>query len=211
MSNNVICGVDFDNTIVSYDRLIDDEARRRGLVADHGDGKSKKEIRDHIRQLPDGENEWQRVQANIYGPRMHEADLITGVRAFFQACHDSDIRTYIISHKTEYANFDEAGVNLRETALDWMTEHGVFDKSGFGLVKTDVLFGATRQEKITHIKNVGCTHFIDDLEEMFLEVYFPEKVKKILYAPHGQYENLPGVLTASSWQDIYDNFFHATN
>lgn len=205
----MIIGVDFDNTIVSYDRLIQDEALRRGFISKDTQG-SKKEIRDHIRLLPDGENEWQRVQASIYGPRMHEADLISGVRAFFQACKKNNIQTYIISHKTKYANFDETGANLREAALNWMTQQQVFDDSGFGIAQGDVFFGATRLEKIEHIQRLQCTHFIDDLEEMFLESAFPASIQKILYVPHGLHASLTGIKTASSWQDIYAFFFNAT-
>ena len=139
---------------------------------------------------------------------MHEADLIPGVREFFQTCIKNGIQTYIISHKTEYANFDEVGINLREAALNWMTQQGVFEASGFGLVKANVFFGTTRLEKIVHIENLGCTHFIDDLEEMFIEAAFPAEIEKILYVPHGQHASLPGIRTARSWQEINDFFFN---
>jgi len=61
-----IIGVDFDNTLVSYGDNVHREAVQRGLIPPVV-GKSKKEIRDRIRQLPDGEIEWQRLQATVYG------------------------------------------------------------------------------------------------------------------------------------------------
>ena len=63
-------------------------------------------------------------------------------------------------------------------------------------------FHSTRQDKIKRIRNLDCTHFIDDLEETFLEESFPEKVEKILFDPHGQYSPRPGVKICSSWQEI---------
>ncbi len=71
-------GIDFDNTLVSYDDVLLDEVKRRGIF--HPDsGKGKTTIRDSIRQLPNGEMEWQKLQAAIYGPRMKDAKPFEGV------------------------------------------------------------------------------------------------------------------------------------
>ncbi len=207
---NRIVGVDFDNTIVNYDFLIRDEAIQRGLIDKDVIG-SKKEIRDIIRQLPNGEVEWQRIQASIYGPRMQEAKLVSGVRNFFERCKQDGIQAYIISHKTKYANFDEASVNLRDAALLWMESQGFFGKTGFGITREDIFFGATRLEKIGYIRRLMCTDFIDDLEEMFLESAFPNFVRKILFVPHGQHRNTAGIHVTRSWVEIKDCFFNVDN
>ena len=53
---NYVIGIDFDNTLVSYDDVLYDEALQRGLI--HLDsGKGKKDIRDMIRRKPNGEIE----------------------------------------------------------------------------------------------------------------------------------------------------------
>ena len=201
-----IIGVDFDNTIVSYDDLLHRVAVQRGLI--HSDvSKSKKKIRDRIRKLPGGEIEWQKLQALIYGPRMGEARLIEGVPRFFKLCKQHGVVVYIISHKTEYANFDETGISLREAALGWMAKNKFFEPNGLGLSRENVYFGSTRREKIEHIRQLGCTYFIDDLEEMFLEDSFPLNIEKILYAPHAQHSPLPGVHVITSWEKISDYFF----
>ena len=80
-----IIGVDFDNTLVNYDSLINRLAIERGLVHP-GAQKSKREIRDAIRQLPQGEIQWQRVQALVYGPRMSEAIPANGADMFLRSC-----------------------------------------------------------------------------------------------------------------------------
>jgi len=203
----MIIGVDFDNTVVGYDKLIYDEALKRGLITSEVQ-ESKKEIRDRIRAFPDGEDEWQRVQASVYGPRMNEAELIDGVGIFFERCHQNRVKTFIISHKTEYANFDETGTHLRQAALSWMQDRGFFVRDRFGLTPEEVFFGATRQEKIDHIKRLGCTYFIDDLEEVFLEDTFPEHVKKILFSPHSVHSMLSDIRIIVSWEGIVDFFFN---
>jgi len=202
-----IIGVDFDNTLVSYDDLLECLARERGLVpADATPG--KKTIRDNIRRLPDGEIEWQRLQGIVYGPRMNEAQLIGGVAEFFQACRQHGVRSVIISHKTEYAGYDDTRTNLRQAALTWMEAHRFFESDGLGLRREDVHFAGTRAEKIATIKRLGCTVFVDDLEETYLEPAFPPDVEKLLFAPLGHAPS-PGVHVFCTWREILDYVFHS--
>jgi hypothetical protein len=72
-----------------------------------------------------------------------------------------------------------------------------------------VYFESTRQAKINRIKQLQCTHFIDDLEETFLEDRFPEDVKKILYAPQTFDTSLKDVRVVTRWKDINNYFFSA--
>lgn len=206
-SMDMVIGVDFDNTIVSYDKLLHQLASARGLIgAESGSG--KKPIRDQIRRLPDGDIEWQKLQAVMYGPRMPEAQLIAGVPEFFQLCHRRCTRVCIISHKTVYAGYDETRTNLRDAALDWMRDQRFFETNGLGIHRDDVFFGATRAEKIDQVVSCGCTHFIDDLEETFLEPTFPSNVDKLLYAPHGEHPSHHGTHVFANWREITDYFFH---
>ena len=188
-----VIGVDFDNTIANYDELMYTIALQRGLIrADIA--KNKKLIRDAIRALPDGETHWRSVQVMAYGPYMHEARLIEGVREFFADCQRRRITVYIISHKTEYANFGETSVNLRAAATAWLERHGFFAPGELGLTKTGVFFESTRAEKIDRIKALRATHFIDDLEETFRDSAFPRDVQKILLAAHGQPSDIAGTV-----------------
>jgi hypothetical protein len=203
-----IIGVDFDNTLIVYDDLMLNLAVQRGLISavpffPHG----KKEIRDAIRLLPEGEIQWQKLQAAAYGARINEAPMAEGAADFFKQCRQAGANVYVISHKTELAGYDETNTNLREAALNWMKAKGFFRSDGLGLSPEAVYFGSTRQEKIDHIRNLGCTHFIDDLEETFLEESFPPDVEKILYAPH-PLEHVPrGVRVAETWKHICEHLF----
>jgi len=203
-----IIGVDFDNTIISYDKLMHALAMEKGLI--HQDvKKSKKHVRDAIRSSKD-DVEWQKIQGLTYGPRIEEAELIHDVKDFFRLCKDNNIKVYIISHKTEYAGYDDTRTNLRQAALNWMTKNLFFDKldnNGSGLSGEDVHFESTREDKINRIKQLGCTHFIDDLEETYLEPSFPDNVMKILYAPHHEQTSIPGVKVFTKWGDINEYLF----
>ena len=208
--NRFVIGVDFDNTIVTYDKLLHDVAVQRGLIPPDT-GKNKTSIRDHIRRLPDGDIQWQILQGIVYGPRLGEAALNDGVMPFFESCRRKAISTYIVSHKTELSPYDETGTNLRKAAISWMTARGFFRPDGPGLTEENVYFCSDRKEKIERIVQLGCTHFIDDLEEVFLEKEFPGGVEKILYAPNRSGCELAGVRIARNWQEVCDYFFNAGN
>jgi len=204
----MICGIDFDNTIVTYDELLTTIARERGLL-DASQALTKRGIRDHIRQLPNGEIEWQKCQALLYGQRIAEARLIEGVAAFIAQCRERGIPVYIVSHKTEFSNYDSTRTNLRTAALNWMNANRFFDSRGLALDQHNVFFAGTREEKIAHIRQLSCTHFIDDLEETVLEASFPPATARILYEPGRQSPAPKVVALMRTWQEIRDYFFSA--
>jgi hypothetical protein len=199
-------GIDFDNTIVSYDELMHRAAVDRGLISDRVD-RTKRTVRDRIRQLPDGEVEWQKLQALAYGPLMHEAQPIDGAEQFIRRCRQAGVAVFVVSHKTEYANYDETRTNLRTAALEWMAAHRFFEPDGLGLHRGDVYFESTRDDKIARIAAIGCSHFIDDLEEVFLEPSFPPHVHKILYAPDLSLVATGSALVMPTWRALCDYFF----
>ena len=77
----MIIGIDFDNTIASYDELMHRLAVEWEWVA-AGMPKSKKLIRDALRALPDGEIKWRRLQTQCYGPGMRDARPMDGLKDF---------------------------------------------------------------------------------------------------------------------------------
>ena len=201
---NITLGIDFDNTLVNYDNVLYQEAFRLGLIPSDME-RNKKNIRDKIRTLPDGEIKWQKLQVFVYSKGMKNATLFEGVKLFFDACREAAIKVSIVSHKTEFAAMDKERVNLRDTAINWMEKKRFFDREGLGLSLDRVYFESTRQEKIERIKRIGCTHFIDDLEETFLEASFPANVERILYS--NERCALKDVKAFFTWKEIYDYFF----
>ncbi len=199
-----IIGIDFDNTIVNYENTLYDRALQSGFITPETE-KDKQNIRNKIRELPDGELEWQKLQAFIYGQGMKDAMLFEGIKPFFDACRNAKICVSIVSHKTQFASMDENEINLRVTAMHWMKNNRFFDENGLGLTPDRVFFESTRREKIERIKQLGCTHFIDDLEETFLEDSFPVHVERILFAKKKSVLN--DVKAFREWKDIYGYFF----
>ncbi len=219
MNNRLRIGIDFDNTIVDYDRVFHAAAVEAGWIGD-GDfptEMSKRQLRDTIRSLPDGETKWQTLQARVYGPMMREARFTPGAEAFFRRCKDEGADVFVVSHKTKYATLDQEGVNLREAASAWMAKQGLYEEDRYGIPKQHVFFEATRDAKVRRISELGCTHFIDDLVEVFAHPGFPDDVHRYLYAPDGGPESEsggPGSRGADcpayrSWEMIADAVFSA--
>lgn len=202
-----VIGVDFDNTIAGYDDLMHALAVERGLI-DGAVPRNKKRIRDAIRALPGGEAHWRGLQVTAYGPKMREARPIAGVKEFLRECRRRGLPIYIVSHKTEFANFGDASVNLREAATAWLEREGFLGSGGLGFDTDSVFFESTREDKVARIAALGITHFIDDLEETFLESGFPDGVEKLLL---GESEPLSsgGIATFRTWPEIQQHVFAA--
>ena len=54
---------------------------------------------------------------------------------------------------------------------------------------------------------VGCTHFIDDLIEVFRDKYFPAQVQKILLATTNTRADVANLKVLPAWQNIHHEFF----
>jgi hypothetical protein len=200
-----VIGVDFDNTIACYDRALRSIAVSRGWVAPDGPG-DKREIREAIRRLAGGEIVWQQVQAEIYGRRIHEAELMPGARSFFTRCRSAGVEVHIVSHKTEFAAFDDTRTNLRQAAREWLRRQRAFDPDGLGLDSARVWFTANRAEKIARIVQLKCAYFVDDLIEVFTEPEFPCQVGKLLLAVGGEVPT-NGISAFRTWSDIERHLF----
>ena len=194
-------GIDFDNTIISYDSLIYKIARENNLIPSTMPP-SKKKIRDYLRTVKNGEIEWQKIQAVIYGTRIMEAEAMDGILEFIAACLNKGIKVYIISHKTTYSNLYKIGTNLRGAALTWMEHYLFFDKFS----DENVFFESTIEEKIKRIAELKCDYFIDDLEELFMHSMFPSSVKKILFSVEGSIYNdkVADIKVFNRWKDIHN-------
>lgn len=176
-------GIDFDNTLVSYDTLFHRCALERRLIPPDLPP-VKAAVRAWIWRRPDGNTAWTELQGEVYGRRMAEAIGFPGVRDFFTACRRHGVSVSIISHKLEYPARG-ARVNLRDAALAWMEAHDYFRPDGFALSRNDVWFEASREQKLARIAERQCTHFVEDLPEVLREKAFPSGVVKLLFDPAG--------------------------
>ena len=195
-------GLDFDNTLAGFDEVFAEAARAAGLTGANFSG-GKHAVRALCRARPDGETEWMRLQGRVYGALMHRARLMHGADLFLTRCRSVGAQVYIVSHKTEYGHFDDSRVNLREAARVWMEANGFFDPNRFGLSSDDVYFENNRTTKVVRISALSCTHFVDDLEEVFREPGFPAATRRILFTDGRTAESGP-YLALSDWNAIGD-------
>jgi hypothetical protein len=99
-------------------------------------------------------------------------------------------------------------VSLRQCPTEWMQHHGFFGSNGLKLGQDQVFFEDSRSKKIDRIRSLGCTHFVDDLPEVFSEPAFPSKVRKLLFAPRPEAPVGNDVQVFKSWYEIYHWFFN---
>jgi hypothetical protein len=195
-------GIDFDNTLIDYDEVFRAVARERGLV-DRAFAGGKEAVRAAVRGLPDGETQWQRLQGAVYGRGVAAAVMFDGVADFLRRAHAEGHEVLIVSHKTEYANYDPARVNLRAAALDWMEARGFFDPRRYAIPRANVFFEDTRAGKLARIGSLQCTHFIDDLIEVLADSGFPPKVARVMFGKTP--DSAPrGITVCASWREIAD-------
>lgn len=200
----MLIGIDFDNTIVSYDRLFHRIALEKQLIPATLPA-NKGQVRDHLRQA-DQEDIWTSMQGEVYGNRMTEAEAFVGALDFFRFCKAHLIQTCIISHKTK-TPYAGPPYDLHAAARDWLTQQAFFDPKGIGLPPERAYFELTKQAKLERIASAGCHYFIDDLPEILGEPTFPPGVHKILFDPAQLYPDAEHYTRCIDWQEIQDIFY----
>jgi hypothetical protein len=198
-------GLDFDNTIIRYDEVFRAAARQRNLLPPDFAG-TKQEVREAIRLLPDGELKWQALQGHVYGKGIGGAELFRGLSGFLRRVKARGDTVLIVSHKTRFGHFDQDRVDLREAALNWMSERDFFAAAGFGIRRQDVHFLSTRDEKLARIGELGCDVFVDDLQEVLDDPAFPSQVRRILLSDRAGAEALPYAV-CRDWASIEEALF----
>lgn len=201
----MLIGLDFDNTIVSYDDLFHKVAVEQALVpADLP--KSKLMVRDYLRKV-DNETAWIEMQGYVYGERMVDAAAYPGVIEFIKHVRDKGISMAIVSHKTKHP-FLGPKYDLHYAARGWIA-NALMDGVQNLIEPDHVFFELTKEEKIARVANIRCDYFIDDLPEILLMPGFPKKTKRILFDPEGIHNTDGLYVNLGSWQKI-STFFETT-
>ena len=191
-------GLDFDNTIVSYDALFHKVALEGGWITNEVPV-TKLSVREHLRSIGK-ESVWTEMQGYVYGARMDEALAYPGVLDCLSWARELGIAVSIVSHKTRHPFLGEP-YDLHSAAAHWMD---LYLKDAKGpLVQSDqVYFELTKESKVNRIAGIGCTVYVDDLPEILHANGFPENTHKILFDPDGHHiaQNLP---RACSWGEVH--------
>ena len=189
-------GMDFDNTIVSYDDLFHEIATEQKLIPENFPH-SKLLIRDYLRKYNKDEL-FTLIQAEVYGKRIIEASPAPNVDLAIKELISIGWDVNIISHKSLYP-YKGPKYDLHKSAILWLEKNNFFDVKNVGLSKDKVHFNLTKEEKINKIENIGCDYFIDDLPEILKLIN--KKTIKILYSPQNNYKDLDYIIL-NKWENL---------
>jgi hypothetical protein len=203
--SDVRIGIDFDNTIICYDKVFASAAHRRGLLPEGWSG-SKTEVRQYLQSRPGGELEWQGLQGWVYGRGIDGAEIYPGVREFLANCLQGRSDVYVISHKSRYGHQDPDRVDLREAARDWLRAAGLVGTESSPLSIDAVYFEDTQAAKVDRLASLDLDVFIDDLVDVFEQPHFPRHVLSILLDSSGTARAGP-CKPVSSWEEIRREVF----
>lgn len=199
-------GVDFDNTIVSYDGVFHKIAAENGLIPANIES-SKDSVRNYMRNVG-REDEWTKLQGHVYGARMDAAQPYPGVKEFFRRAVVAGIPIAIVSHKTRHPFLGEKH-DLHLSALGWLEAQGFFDRADIGLDKSNVFFELTKEAKVARIGALERTVFIDDLPEFLDETAFPQGVERLLFDPKGENAHITHFTRINSWSEMMARYLPA--
>lgn len=191
-------GLDFDNTIVCYDRLFHALAVERDLIP-YQTAARKSAVRNALR-IAGRENDWTELQGIAYGPRIADAPPFGGALGFVQACRRRRIPVAIISHKTRYP-YRGFSHDLHDAAFAWLTNQGFIGPDA--LSPGDVFFEETKAAKLARIAVERVTAFVDDLPEFLSEPAFPPGVVRVLFDPAEAHPVSAQYIAVSSWGQIW--------
>ncbi len=186
----LVIGVDFDNTIVSYEGVFYLAALERNLIPSDLPP-SKGSIRDYFRSSG-REDLWTELQGYVYGAKMDSAQPYPEVSSFFALCAEKKIPTYIISHKTRCPYLGPP-YDLHSSAKEWLKQHAFLSPAFFEL---------TLEEKLKRISHERCEVFVDDLPEVLEHADFPKGVRKILFDPHRRSGPSESYESVKNWEEV---------
>lgn len=181
-------GIDLDNTLACYDGVFGREARRMDLLPAGVREPSKIEVRTWLQGQ--GRNDlWTELQGWVYGPAMVRATVFPGALEFVRRALDSGHQIWILSHRTRKPAMGPEH-DLWGSALGWLDQKNFFRPTG-PLGRRQVFLVPSREEKIRLMIRLGCTDFIDDLPEVFLNPLFPCSIQPHLFDPRREHGRGP--------------------
>ena len=189
--------LDFDNTLISYDKLFFSVALSKELVPAEI-LPQKNAVRDHLRRAGK-EDEWTRLQGEVYGAHILDAAPYPGMLDTLKVLAARRVPMFIVSHKTR-TPFLGQPYDLHQAAKDWLEMQGFHAADALGWSKDDVFFELTQEAKVARMLALRCTHCVDDLPEI-LDM-LPDTVEKILFAPGANVEHRSGWKHMSAWSEL---------
>ena len=186
-------GLDLDNTIISYDKLIFELGKKKYSISKRFINKDKDFLKKEIIKKK-GNKEWTAFQGLVYGKHILRAKLsnnfyntISKIKNFYDL--------YIISHKTEWSKIG-IKINLRDAAKKFLKKNKISYCKNSLIRNKNIFFENTEEEKIKKIKNLKLNYFIDDLIKVLLRL--PKRINKINF----NLKKRKNFLTINDWRDL---------
>ena len=202
-------GIDFDNTIVSYDGVFHAAALERGLIPTHL-SRDKNSVRDYLNG--DGRADaFTELQGYVYGTRMELAAPYPGFADFVATAGKAGHELFVVSHKTR-TPIRGPQHDLHAAARGFLAAHGLVGLGSDRIDPGNVFFALTKEDKVARAALLRCDVFIDDLPEIFALPGFPAGMRCILFDPEAQFAAAAreGKLRlCSSWTEISAELCHA--
>ena len=173
-----LLGLDFDNTLVHYDRLFHQLALEKDLIKQSVPA-NKTAIRDYLRRQGRDE-QFTLLQGEVYGARILEAEPAEGMLKALKEIQELGIPMVLVSHKTR-TPYKGPKYNLHNAAWAWLEKQSFFSNKGLNWEKSQVFFEESKEKKVARVQSLNCTHYVDDLKEI-LDM-LPNEIKKIHYFP----------------------------
>ena len=174
-----LLGLDFDNTLVRYDKLFHQLALEKDLI-EKSLPADKTTIRDYLRSQGKDE-QFTLLQGEVYGLRILEAEPAEGMMEALGELHQRGIPMVLVSHKTRIP-YKGPSYDLRQAALSWLHKYSFFEESFLNWTEGQVFFEETKSLKIERINSLQCTHYVDDLCEILEGL--KKDIEGILYDPN---------------------------
>lgn len=193
----MIVGFDFDNTIISYEKLFKKIAYKKRLVP-----KNIKSNKNSIKKYlisKKKEKEWTILQGEVYGKYIMDAKIYIGVKKALKLLSRNKIKFYIISHKTKFPILGKK-TNLHVAAIKWINKNLLKKNKFINLSIKEIYFEKSIEKKISRIKKLKCDIYVDDLKKI-LDL-LPKRVLKILFSPNDKNYNLKSIITMKNWIDF---------
>lgn len=160
-----LIGLDFDNTLVSYDRLFYALAREQNVIPEQI-AAQKNAVRDYLR-AQDREDEWTALQGQAYGPRILEAQPFDGMLDCLQHWEAQGHALAIVSHKTRHP-YAGPPYDLHAAAHSWIERH--LRPAGLQL-RGGIYLEESRHAKLERILKLDPKVYIDDLPDLLADLH----------------------------------------
>lgn len=180
----MIVGLDFDNTIVSYEKAIARLIEAKDLMLDPISS-TKNDLKRYFIESGN-ESGWTELQGELYGPFMRYAEPFVGALESMEDMLRSGNTLVVVSHRSRFPYMGEK-YDLHDAARQWLKRWmgSKKDRLGRSLI-SEVYFLEEKDMKLQKIREIGCDIFLDDLVSILRDPDFPRETRRALFDPNGQ-------------------------